>query len=148
MGMSNVQYEDYFRGKQLVLQRGFLQAEIENMGQVVCTHLSSPFEDYWEYDMDTLSSFLEQQTEEIQILLQKFGSMDHLLVGDLNTGPARLDFTDKQKNLTEEGKGNFQILEDAGYSTTYIEQDGRCTYCSHNPLVTGTTEFLIDFVLT
>ena len=63
----------------------------------------------------TFSNFLEQQTAEIEVLTEIFGSTDHLLVGDLNTGPSRLDVTEQEKNLTEVGVENFQMLQDEGY---------------------------------
>merc|ERR1719244_23136 len=82
----SAKYTDFFPDKRMFLRRGYLEVEIENIGLVVCTHLSADFKTYYEFDTP-YTSYLEQQSAEINKLSSNFGNTDHILLGDLNTGP-------------------------------------------------------------
>jgi len=140
--MTDLYYRDFWPGKDMIVKRGYIAANVPEIGRVVCTHLTALFDEYMEYDL-TKGSNLAQQAEEINHLIDAFGEDDHLLMGDLNTGP--IDTADK--NSPGEGPENFKLLMGAGYTAPYLDQDGRCTYCANNPLTNTRSNHVIDHML-
>jgi len=132
--MSNLKYVDFSPGRDSVVERGYLEADIKNVSKVICTHLTTVSKYNFEYDVD-FANYTEQQKNEIDQLITRFGETDHLVMGDLNIGPTVKDNEDSEKNLAGDVQENYNIFKSAGYKDPYLEQDGRCTYCKNNPLV-------------
>ncbi|GFO37525.1 hypothetical protein PoB_006403000 [Plakobranchus ocellatus] len=132
--LSNSIYKPYFEGRDMTLHRGFIQTEVEGVGTMMCSHLTSVFDHYWEYDLP-FSSYAEQSLAEIDVIHQRLGTSNHILAADLNTGKA-VSSSDPAKNLTAEAPESIARLTSYGYNTDkYLTDDGRCTYCISNDLV-------------
>ncbi|GFO49843.1 hypothetical protein PoB_007634800 [Plakobranchus ocellatus] len=141
----NAIYSPYFDDKDMTLHRGFIQTEVEGVGKIVCTHLTHAFEHYFEYDLP-FSNYSEQNLVEIETIHERFGTSNHILAADLNTGQA-VSSSDSEKNLTAQAPESIDLLTSYGYDTEkYLSDDGRCTYCLSNDLV-RTHNVAIDNVL-
>lgn len=142
----SAEYTSYFPGKEMTIQRGYIEAQIKDFGAVLCSHFSSVFSTYFEYDNLGSSSYSEQQRAEMEIINRTVASRDAVVMGDFNTGP-RVDVAaTPDRVLTGEAPDNFQTWLDNGFNTTYITDDGRCTYCKDNDLVSYSNN-VIDFVM-
>ncbi|GFS05452.1 hypothetical protein ElyMa_001200900 [Elysia marginata] len=141
------EYHDFFPDKMMIIQRGYIEAEIKDFGTVVCSHFSYLLDLSLEYD-DTIGfkDYKEQQLAEIAIIDNKFGSRDHVIMADFNTGP-RVETADSpDKVLVGEVPENYQVWLDHGYNTTYMTDDGRCTRCIENKLLDGQNN-AVDFIM-
>ncbi|WP_437680808.1 endonuclease/exonuclease/phosphatase family protein [Sorangium sp. So ce131] len=113
---------------------------------VFCTHLTANMEGV---PHPRNASWLKDQSAQIDALLayvdQKTGGRGAaLLVGDLNTGPA------KPPSISARLPAHYGRLVERGFVNPYASQDdARCTYCFDNPLDggRGTRGTLIDHVL-
>lgn len=139
-------YSPYFPGQDMVLHRGYIQTEVDGVGKIVCTHLTSVFPHYWEYDLP-FSSYEEQNQAEINVTYNRLQGQDYVIGGDFNTGPA-VSSSDPEKNLTGEALQSYALFQHYGYDTsTYLSDDGRCTYCSDNPLVSYSNNYIDDVLV-
>ncbi|RUS70340.1 hypothetical protein EGW08_021901, partial [Elysia chlorotica] len=138
-------YHSYFPGKELAIPRGYIQAEIADLGTVVCSHFSAVFPYYFEYDLD-FSSYVQQQQAEIAVIQSRFASRDHIVMADFNTGPRVETAVSVDKVLAGEAPQNYQLWLDGGYNISYFSDDGRCTFCDNNPLVDYSNN-VIDYVM-
>ncbi|KAK3783239.1 hypothetical protein RRG08_021999 [Elysia crispata] len=138
-------YHNYFPGKELTIQRGYIEAQIADLGTVVCSHFSAVFPYYFEYDLD-FSSYVQQQQAEIAVINSRFSSRDHIIMADFNTGPKVETAVSSDRVLAGEAPQNYQIWLSNGYSITYLTDDGRCTFCKDNPLVDYSNN-AIDYVM-
>jgi len=131
-----------------VVDRGYLEAAVMGVGKVACTHLTPVLPTvYFEYDRGLpFNDSASQQAAEINILRVKFNDSDHVIMGDLNTGPHILSNT-TEKNLTGASQENLKLLLHAGYRSPYYETDGRCSYCESNPLSHSGHNLGIDHVM-
>jgi len=143
--ISKISYTSYFPQKDMTVERGYIDADIDGIGKVVCTHLTSVNEYFLEYDTD-FTNYRDQQNAEIHQLIAKFKDINHLLVGDLNTGPEVVNYDEPEKNLKWEIEEHFKRLNQSGYRAPYFEQDGRCTFCEDNPLQSSDNK-AIDHIL-
>lgn len=127
--MSDVTYEKYHDSRKMLIQRGYIQARIENL-TFVCTHLTSVFPDFFDEIMNDLyQNYEEMQRAEINKLWTAFSSINHVLMGDLNTGPVRND--SGHPYIKGEVKENYELLvSDDHYSNPYMQDLGLCTYCN------------------
>ena len=125
---------DYLELESSLGDRGVLSARVETdfagSVHVFCTHLAASLGDVpytgpygsWEGErLQQIEAFLQQLE-----LTREPGSSVALL-GDLNTGPE----TSEARAASPEG---FERLVSAGFEDPYVEADGRCTFCSSNPL--------------
>jgi endonuclease/exonuclease/phosphatase family metal-dependent hydrolase len=128
-------------------RRSLLQAELDlgdgKTATVMCTHLTAVFTTI-PYPRDEGNWEPEQlaQVEEINAIAEGIDG-PVLLLGDLNTGFGG-------EGLQPEAAANIQMLVDAGWASPYRTLDGRCTFCSDNPLIIGADDDdnrLIDHVL-
>jgi len=143
--MTSPQYVEYFPDNEMVTERGYLEADISGVGKVVCTHMTALFDVYYEYDLH-FDNFTVQQAEEFATLTRHLAGADHLLMGDLNTGPQVAG--EGERDLDGEGEVNFlRLTGQYAYQAPYFSQDGRCTYCTDNPLLGNTTNKVIDHIL-
>lgn len=141
-------YRSFFPEQDLTIQRGYIQADIDGLGTVICTHLSAQTDHYLEYNLQ-YPSYGVQQTAEIQTLLELASEWPpHVLLGDLNSGLAQhiSNTSENDTAVCSELPENYQLFLDAGYTEPYSEQDGRCTFCDSNPL-TDYCSITIDQVL-
>ncbi|ESO83681.1 hypothetical protein LOTGIDRAFT_236514 [Lottia gigantea] len=126
-----------------ILPRGYIEAEIENLGTIVCTHFTvnisrNPIEDNLPYN--TTGS---QQADEIRRLHEHFKHKEHIILGDLNTGPY-----DPSRNLWTNLPENYQLLKDFGYISPYEMNGGTCTYCDYNNVQNNASKnSLVDHIL-
>jgi endonuclease/exonuclease/phosphatase family metal-dependent hydrolase len=129
-------------------RRSVLQAEVDVDGKpltVLCTHLTAVFDDI-PYPRDE-GSWVGEQLDQIAEIDDLAAGIDGpvVLVGDLNTGPLG-------DGLQPESPGAYDALMADGWGSPYVELDGRCTFCSDNPLLAPSADDddnrLIDHVLT
>lgn len=111
---------------------------------VYCTHLTAVF-DTIPYPRDSGDWAAEQlaQIQEMETWIAETSGDRKILLGDLNTGPGG-------DGIVAEAPEGFAALQDAGWDDPYIDLDGRCTFCSTNPLIVGADDNddrLIDHVL-
>jgi len=115
---------------------------------VFCTHLSAVFADIpHPHAADGMTWEAEQATQLQEFLSfaeEKAAGGPILLLGDLNTGPAK-------DGIAAEAPANYALLEAAGFTTDYLAPDAPlCTFCSTNLLVGGADDdasVIIDHVL-
>ncbi|GFO31989.1 hypothetical protein PoB_005849400 [Plakobranchus ocellatus] len=141
----NASFTEYFPGKELTIQRSFIEAEIKDLGTVTCSHFSAAFPYYFEYDLD-FDNYAQQQRAEMSVIHNRYASRDHIMLADFNTGPQVETAATADRILTGEAPGNYQQWLDNGYNTTYMSDDGRCTFCNENPLV-DVSNNAIDYVM-
>ncbi|KAK3730232.1 hypothetical protein RRG08_034977 [Elysia crispata] len=144
----SAEYRDFFPGRELTLQRGFIEAEIKDLGTVVCSHFSAIFPYYFEYNLD-FANYVQQQQAEMAVIQSRFQSRDHILLADFNTGPQVETASSEDRVLKGEAPQNFQMWIAGGYNVTYLEDDGRCTFCRDNPVVDSNIHpnNVIDYVM-
>ncbi|KAK3730229.1 hypothetical protein RRG08_034974 [Elysia crispata] len=144
----SAKYRDFFPGRELTLQRGFIEAEIKDLGTVVCSHFSATFPYYFEYDLD-FANYAQQQQAEMAAIQSRFLSRDHILLADFNTGPQVETASSEDRVLKGKAPQNFQMWIAGGYNFTYLEDDGRCTFCRDNPVVDSNIHpnNVIDYVM-
>jgi endonuclease/exonuclease/phosphatase family metal-dependent hydrolase len=110
----------------LLAARGYLAAEIEGLGQLACTHLSTDFPAYFgPPEFSTYEQLNANETK--QLLLQFPPDISPILMGDFNHGPGG-------GGLIAEYEANYQILIDAGFISPYVRESGKCTWCTGNVL--------------
>ncbi|KAL8619741.1 hypothetical protein ACOMHN_025827 [Nucella lapillus] len=144
--LTDVQYVDFHDGKPVIAERGYIKAMTDGGMNYVCTHLTTDFGIYFETKLTEFTSFQEQQKNEIGKLINTFSGTPHVLLGDLNTGPAR------NPDLTGEMEENYNLLKNQ-YKNAYLENNGSCTFCgSENPVLIAEGAWKshvdIDHVLT
>ncbi|KAK7478299.1 hypothetical protein BaRGS_00030451 [Batillaria attramentaria] len=144
-------------GGRALIERGFIYAEVNGAPVIVCTHFTVDITGelgfpYIEAGLP-YTSYEEQQRAEILTLDTEFSGTEHVLLGDLNTGPASDGVG--ERNLTGEVPVNYALLESMGYQNLFLETDGRCTHCfSTNTIIQTQLEGkqgidkAIDHVLT
>ena len=125
--ITNAKYTPFFPGNDQLIQRGYIEADVEGVGKVVCTNLDAADAIYTEYDMP-FTNFADQQAAEITQLLQRFRSKDHILMGTLNAGPGEASLGAVQED-------QYNRLIDSGYASAYLKQSKGCTYCTDNALI-------------
>lgn len=133
-------------------RRAVLYAKVQSsVGElnVFCTHLSAVFADIPHPDAATGGTWEAEQalqiTEMIAFAEQKAAGGPILLLGDLNTGPAK-------SGIAAEAPANYALFEPAGLTSEYLSQaTPACTYCANNLLVGGaddSSSVIIDHILT
>ncbi|XP_070207121.1 uncharacterized protein [Littorina saxatilis] len=150
--LSSVEYVNFFEGEKVLLERGYIRAQVGNNPSYVCTHLTSVFPTYYEARLPQFSNYTEQQAAEIAKLNVKFSGTPHVLLGDLNTGPAR-NSTPGATVLGGEVPAHYDNLTGLGYQNPYLLNNGNCTYCPSESQVlrvqnTVYPDLAIDHVLT
>ncbi|KAL5004342.1 hypothetical protein ScPMuIL_017798 [Solemya velum] len=134
----------YIPDTKQVLPRSYLMADVERIGKVVCTHLTSNLGEYYE-PLLSFASWEEQQAEEVDHLLTLTAPMTQVvLMGDLNTGPENAE-----NGITGEFEENYNLLTSEGLSSLYNEDPGLCTWCKENPITDQSynVRLLLDHVM-
>ncbi|OWF40506.1 uncharacterized protein LOC110463736 isoform X4 [Mizuhopecten yessoensis] len=145
-----VQY-NYFEDPDLKLlfKRAYISAKIAGVGTVICTHttafLGPAYAEYTLRDQNIYSSWAEQNLAEsmkLTALAKTNPSRAAIIVGDLNAGPA------VPTDIAPLIEASYQHFINEGFTSPYVHIDGRCTYCSANPLAPTevTQNFVIDHV--
>lgn len=115
-----------------VIPRGYLAAEIENLGPIVCTHLTTQIPLLGYFGPEQFTSYKQLHSNEVQQLLQAFPANQNgcppVLMGDFNHGPA---IAESQAYFAD----SFRTVLNAGYRSPYTEKSSQCTWCTSNPLV-------------
>ncbi|XP_033761751.1 uncharacterized protein LOC117343491 [Pecten maximus] len=133
----------------LLLPRGYISAEIAGVGTVICTHqtafLGPVYLEYTLRELNIYSSWAEQnlaESKKLTALPKSFGR-SAVIVGDINSSP-RIS-----TDITPLLQDSYQHYIDEGFTSPYVDIDGRCTFCADNPLANLTTgiNFLLDHVL-
>jgi endonuclease/exonuclease/phosphatase family metal-dependent hydrolase len=125
---------DYLQLESSLGDRGVLSARVQTdfagSVQIFCTHLAASLGDVpytgphgsWEGErLQQIETFLQQ------LDLTRAPGSSVALLGDLNTGPETLE----ARAASPEG---FERFVSAGFEDPYVDADGRCTFCSNNPL--------------
>ncbi|KAL5005274.1 hypothetical protein ScPMuIL_018730 [Solemya velum] len=121
----------YIPDTKQLLPRSYLMADVERVGKVVCTHLTSNLGDDYYEPLLPFASWEEQQADEVDHLLTLTAPMTQVvLMGDLNTGPE-----DAENGISGEFEENYNKLTSEGLLSLYPEDPGLCTYCNENPLI-------------
>ncbi|KAH3884404.1 hypothetical protein DPMN_008382 [Dreissena polymorpha] len=85
-------YTEYHPKTRCFIERGYLEANMVELGKVVCTHNTHYPEHYFEMDhiaIGTHASYLEQGIDERNQLIRNFGYVAPLIIlGDFNVGGA------------------------------------------------------------
>jgi endonuclease/exonuclease/phosphatase family metal-dependent hydrolase len=142
---------DYLAFESSLGDRGVLSARIQTAFagpvDVFCTHLAASLGDV-PYD-GAYGSFEGERLVQIEQLLEQVTSKRSpdggvALLGDMNCGP-------ETAQASAASPDAFERFAAAGFESPYTGADGRCTFCSNNPL-NGFAEdedegVLIDHVL-
>ncbi|KAL8585147.1 hypothetical protein ACOMHN_013162 [Nucella lapillus] len=149
--LTDVQYVQFHPGRKVLLERGYIKATTADGMTKVCTHLSARLPYYFEAKLTEFTSFKEMQRNEILQLNRTFGGTRHVLMGDLNTGIVRNEIG--LPVLNGEFAENYELLSNLLYQNAYMQNDGRCTFCSsENPVLKAQGkqygDIAIDHVLT
>ncbi|XP_033753658.1 uncharacterized protein LOC117337020 isoform X2 [Pecten maximus] len=118
-----------------ILIRAYIEAEIEDVGTVFCSHLTSNDNaDYYEPNLkDKYASSKDQNLADSRKLTEAARLKNKpLIVGDLNTSPEVTAF-----NVTADFVGSYNHFLSEGFSSPYVTMVGKCTFCVPNPLVKG-----------
>ena len=124
-----------------------VRVDLPDLGaaEAYCTHLTA--ESLYEvFPVEGTASFEEFQGEQVEAMLQWVGRTEStrrtLLLGDMNTGPAKGE-------LTGEFPANYARFPDRGWSVPYVDRQPNpaCTFCQSNTLVGETDDNVIDHVV-
>jgi endonuclease/exonuclease/phosphatase family metal-dependent hydrolase len=112
---------------------GYLAAEIDNLGPVVCTHLTTSRGISEYFGPQEFKSYEEIHRNETMQLLQDFPidqqGLPPILMGGFNHGP------NYSEGVTSGYLASHQLLLDAGYESSYLNEVNQCTRCAKNPLI-------------
>ncbi|XP_076451702.1 uncharacterized protein LOC143287536 [Babylonia areolata] len=151
--LADVEYVNYHHGDKVLVERGYIKAQVQGGLTFVCTHLTAMIPQYYDVGLKKFNSYEEMQADEIRQLNATFFASPHILLGDLNMGPQRnnRDFPYLQSESAE----NYDtLIGTLGYKNPYLQTDGRCTYCQSNDLVLWAAvepphdDVILDHVLT
>ena len=88
----NAKYTDFHPYTKDMVERGYIDADTEDLGKLVCTHNTNTLPNYLEIELARIGAFStyeEQGRSERDELIQVFGHSSRLvLAGDFNTGDA------------------------------------------------------------
>ncbi|XP_045174125.1 uncharacterized protein LOC123535483 [Mercenaria mercenaria] len=88
--LHNAKYTDFHPFTKEFIERGYIEADTQDLGKVVCTHTTHSFPFYSEMELSRkghFSSYLEQGRSERNELIKQFGnSYPMVLAGDFNIG--------------------------------------------------------------
>jgi endonuclease/exonuclease/phosphatase (EEP) superfamily protein YafD len=141
----NAKYSDFHPYTKELIERGYIEAETEDLGKFVCTHTTHNIPYYPEMELSRIgafSTFTEQGRSERIELIQKFGHKNRLvLAGDFNVGDAFGPVINK--DLPQE----FNLL--AKYFNVMPVKE--CTFCwphvnIYTKSVEGKVQTIIDHV--
>jgi endonuclease/exonuclease/phosphatase family metal-dependent hydrolase len=142
--LKNKKIHTYHPGVVVPITRGYIAAEIDGLGEVVCTHLTTEgvFTSY--IGPPQFSSFEELQKDEVTQLLMKFPATQSgyppIIMGDFNHGP-------RTATLVPELEANYQLIIDSGFKSPYVTEVGSCTFCADNPLANATGNISGDVLI-
>ncbi|XP_033753656.1 uncharacterized protein LOC117337018 isoform X2 [Pecten maximus] len=141
--MKTVEFEP---GVKQISKRAYIEAEIEGVGTVFCSHSTSNsnIEYYEPFLQDVYSSLAEQNLNDSRKLTDAANLSDKpVILGDLNTGPVIPAF-----NVSAEFEDSYNHFLSEGFSSPYVTMVQKCTFCSLNPLVKNwETNEVLDHVL-
>ncbi|GFR87487.1 hypothetical protein ElyMa_002494100 [Elysia marginata] len=96
-------------------EAGVYQEIIKDFGTVVCSHFGYLVPLYLEYDDLGFSDYRQQQRAEMAVIHDKFGSRDHVVMADFNTGPRVESADSPDKVLMGHEPEHYQVWLDHGY---------------------------------
>lgn len=136
----------YFRPnvKQL-LPRGYLMAEVPELGAVACTHTAANLgKIYYEPNLKSqISSWEEENMQDAGILIRDLSSFPKtIIMGDLNSSPSIPD-----KQIQGDFERTLALFTKKNYTTPYTDLCGLCTFCAENNLVPYKTSWILDHIL-
>ncbi|XP_021338854.1 uncharacterized protein LOC110440232 [Mizuhopecten yessoensis] len=118
-----------------ILRRAFIEAEIEGVGTVICSHTASNIgQEYYEPNLLNVYSSWEEQNlaDSRKLTAAARRSNKPLIMGDLNTSPGIPAF-----NVIADFEGAYNHFLSEGFASPYVTMVGLCTYCVQNPLRSG-----------
>ncbi|XP_060083916.1 uncharacterized protein LOC132563179 [Ylistrum balloti] len=116
-----------------ITKRGYIEAEIDGVGTVFCSHSTSNAEtEFYEPNLrDVYSNMAEQNLADSRKLTKAALMSDKpLIIGDLNTSPDIPAY-----NVTADFKDSYNHFLSEGFVSPYVTMVGKCTFCRRNPLV-------------
>jgi endonuclease/exonuclease/phosphatase family metal-dependent hydrolase len=127
--------------------RGFLTASVDGVGDLVCTHLTTPIAPPPFYIGPPIvepllyDSYPEQHRDEILKLFEVIETMEvPIIMGDFNHGPGG------PGGLTLKYPFYYGLMNARGFVSPYILKDGRCTACIDNHLRNTNIDELVDHI--
>jgi hypothetical protein len=127
--------------------RGFLTASVDGVGDLLCTHLTTPVVPPPLYAGPPVvfpfryTSYAEQHRDEVMKILEVIETMEvPILMGDFNHGPGG------PGPISAEFPFYYGLMSARGFVSPYILKDGRCTLCVDNPLSNLPVNQLIDHI--
>ncbi|XP_060083906.1 uncharacterized protein LOC132563167 [Ylistrum balloti] len=118
-----------------ILRRAYIEAEIEGVGTVICSHTASNIGDeYYEPNLRGVYSSWEEQNLADSRKLTEAARLSYkpLIMGDLNTSPSI-----PVHNVTADFEDAYNHFLSEGFVSPYVTMVGKCTYCLQNPLTHG-----------
>ncbi|KAL3866389.1 hypothetical protein ACJMK2_043691 [Sinanodonta woodiana] len=138
----NASAVEYHPNVKEVAKRGYIQANIEKIGTVVCTHLSTPFlGNLYPEAFHKYGNYSVQNMAEVNKLLAAVKGITPLvLAGDFNTGPKQPK-SDVCAKLPE--SYNVLTSSEASLVPTTIK---KCTFCTGNTWLKQKCGWTIDHI--
>ncbi|XP_056005664.1 uncharacterized protein LOC125660040 [Ostrea edulis] len=121
----------YFRQEKTLFNRGYISFEVDQVGDIRCTHQTSDsLGDYYDGNLRTVyGSWEDQHFDETKTLISSFPNdkIRSIIMGDVNTGP----FLPIQTELQGYFIDSYKYYKSQMFMPTF---ETTCTYCLENPL--------------
>lgn len=124
-------------------RRAALSAEIADVGQVMCAHLSADLTGDAPYAGD-FSSWGDENAAQVESLIQEANrhNSEVFLMGDFNTGPALESF-----GIEGELESSYALFLDH-FNDNFNDSNPVCTFCSSNLIAGSTNSIFIDHIFS
>ncbi|KAH3840578.1 uncharacterized protein LOC127877473 isoform X2 [Dreissena polymorpha] len=133
----------HFVADKVLIPRGYIDAEVDGLVKIVCTHLSANVGETYFEDLD-YESWSQQNLAEARHVVRVLEHVHHVIVmGDLNSSPAV-----SQAAVEPDFPDSYAYLENHGYHGVYVNEHGICTWCTYNPLTKTRRNLILDHVMS
>ncbi|XP_069134739.1 uncharacterized protein [Argopecten irradians] len=144
--VNSVKVVDYEPNVKQFSKRAYIEAEIEGVGTVFCSHSTSNSNTlYYEPNLkDVYASLAEQNLADSRKLTTAANLVDRpVIAGDLNMGPSI-----PGQDVGAEFPDSYNHFLSEGFTSPYVDLARNCTFCASNPL-TGDweTNEVLDHVM-
>lgn len=142
--LRHVHVTRFVEKKKLFIPRAFIHAEVEGIGTVACTHTSANLGPVYFEDLDKCTNWREQNLDEARTLVQtQAHAHNAVIMGDLNSSPAV-----PEADVSSDFNDALDYITGQGYTPSYTERTGICTWCRYNPLSEASRYLILDHILT